>query len=133
MIPSNPMPIVKWIAALVLCLSIAVAGFPAQAKTACAMAQGERAQPAGSAHPRGLMDCHKSSEQNPAKGCCCEDMACAAKCSTLSGGASMDLPRTGGMTSRPEEQARLARLNAAPPTAIPPNNQERPPRFLALG
>ncbi len=116
------MPFVKWIAAFVLCLSIASAGFPAQARAACAMP--------GATHMQAMTDCHQSPGQKPAKGCCCEDLACAAKCSPP-GGVSMDLPRGDGLMSGPAGPNRLAQSNDAPAASVSPYSQERPPRLLA--
>ena len=122
------MPIVKWIAAFVLCLSIAIAGFPAQAKATSPMSKVEQGRLAASSTPHGQMDCHKSSGQKPDKGCC-DDMACAAKCSTVSGGPSMDMPRSDGMISWPGNQTRLIGPDDAPRTSRFPHSQERPPRL----
>ncbi len=114
----------RYIAAVALCLAIAAAGFPAQARAACAMDGGSQRQGARSADPQSAMPCHKSSDQKPAKDCCCQDMACG-------GGLSMDLPDDGGVAPRPDRGSRLAQVDDVPPIVNPTSTQERPPRSPA--
>ncbi len=121
------MSIVKRIAAIALCLSIAAAGFPAQASAACPMGNAAQGQHASAAAPKAEMPCHKSSDKKPSKSCCCQEMACGG------GGLSMDMPDHDGMTHVQDRGSRLAFLSDAPPIVNPTSTQERPPRSPALG
>ena len=114
------------IAAIALCLSIAAAGFPAQARAACPMGNAAQGQHANAAAPKAEMPCHKSSDRKPAKDCCCQEMVCG-------GGLSMDMPDHDGMAHRPDRGSRLAYLSDAPPIVNPTSTQERPPRSPSLG
>ena len=117
----------KRIAAVALCLSIAAAGFPAQARASCVMDKGTQERQAMSAAPQVAMACHKSTSNKPDKNCCCQDMACGA------GNFTMNMPDDGGMAPRPDVRSRLAILDDSHPILNPTSTQERPPRRLALG
>lgn len=114
------------IAAVALCLSIAAAGFPAQARAACPMGNAAQGQQANAAAPMAEMPCHKSSDRKPAKDCCCQEMVCV-------GGLSMDLPDDGGVAPRPGKGSRLTLLDDVPPIVNPTSTQERPPRTPSRG
>lgn len=76
---------IKHIAMLMLSLSIVVAGFPAQAKQPCPMAAKMQMQQMDMQGMKDCKGCAKTSDkQEQKKGGCCGDIACAAKCSSMS-------------------------------------------------
>lgn len=116
---------------LMLSMSVLLAGFPAQAMPECPMAKMMQMEHAKSMDMQGMEDCDKMAKQEQKKSGCCDDAACNAKCSALSGGISMnlptykaELPAIGGQANRlyPADAAiASAHLNA----------QERPPKSLS--
>ena len=121
------MSIMNRIAAIALCLSIAAAGFPAQARAACPMGNAAQGHHANAAAPKAEMPCLKLSDKKSSRDCCCQEMACG------SGGLSMDMPDHDGMTHVQDRGSRLAFLSDAPPTVNHTSTQERPPRTPSLG
>lgn len=125
----------KIIATLLLSLSIALAGFPVQAQPQCPMAkmmQMEHAKSADMTNMKDMKDCNKMAKQEQKKkGGCCDDLACNAKCSAMSGGTAMNLPNVkAGFTANHSQTARLYPADASIASAHL-NSQERPPKSLA--
>lgn len=127
----------KHIAMLMLSLSIAVAGFPAQAevKPECPMAKMMQMEHAQQMDMQGMKDCKgcdkMAKQEQQKKNGCCDDAACNAKCSAMSGGISMNLPTYKDELPAIGEQAnRLYPADAAIASAHL-NAQERPPKSLA--
>ncbi len=128
------MNITKIIATLLLSLSIAMAGFPAQAaKPECPMAKMMQMENAKQMDMQGMKDCKgcdKMAKQESKKNGCCDDAACNAKCSAMSGGISMNLPTVkADLPSIGEQAVRLYPADAAIASAHL-NSQERPPKSL---
>jgi len=71
---------------LMLSLSIAVAGFPAQAKPECPMAAKMHMQQMDMKDMKDCKGCDKTAnkQDQQKKNGCCGDMACVAKCSSMS-------------------------------------------------
>lgn len=128
------MTLLKHITTLMLCISIAFAGFPAQAKPECPMAKMMQMEHAKQMDMQGMKDCKgcdKMAKHEPKKSGCCDDAACNAKCSAMSGGVSMNLPNVKGELPGIGKQAmRLFPADAAIASRHL-NTQERPPKSLA--
>lgn len=126
----------KRITTLMLCISIAFAGFPAQAKPQleCPMAKMMQMEHAKQMDMQGMRDCKgcdKMAKHEPKKSGCCDDAACNAQCSAMSGGVSMNLPTIKQELPSVGSQA----LRVFPPDAASAsrhlNTQERPPKSLS--
>ena len=128
-----PMTWLKHIAMLMLSLSIAVAGFPAQAKPECPMAkmQMQHTQQMDMQSMKDCKGCDKMAKHEPKKNGCCGDLACAAKCSAMSGGISMNLPTV--KADMPSVSGQMKRLYPADAAIASRhlNTQERPPKSLS--
>lgn len=75
----------KHIATLVFCVSIAFAGFPAQAKSECPEAAKMQMQQMDMKGMKDCKDCDKMAKQEPQKQKgCCGDMTCVARCASMS-------------------------------------------------
>jgi hypothetical protein len=121
----------KNIAMLMLSLSIVVAGFPAQAKPECPMAKMMQMQQMDMLSMKDCRGCDKMAKHEPKKNGCCDDAACNAKCSAMSGGISMNLPTHKAELPAIGQQAiRLYPADAVIASAHL-NTQERPPKSLA--
>lgn len=119
------MKVARIIAALIISVSVAVAGIPAQAASACPMAK------MGTTMQAGQVDCHKAAKTPTKPGGCCTDPTCDAKCSALSGGTSIDLPAMrADLAIRDGKSPRLSLMAGALPSHLLAT-QERPPRILA--
>lgn len=78
-----------------------------------------------------MKDCDKMAKQEPKKNGCCDDAACNAKCSAMSGGTSMNLPVFKSNLPAPGKQVnRLYPADAAIASAHL-NTQERPPKSFS--
>lgn len=135
MVYFNTMTWLKHITTLMLCISIAFAGLPAQAaKPECPMAKMMQMEHAQQMDMQGMKDCKgcdKMAKQEQKKSGCCDDAACNAKCSALNSGVSMNLPTYKAELPAMDEQAlRLYPADAAIVSAHL-NAQERPPKSLA--
>jgi len=126
----------KHITTLMLCVSIAFAGFPAQAKPPCPMAA--KMQMQQQMDMKGMKDCKgcdtiivSGAKQEPKKNGCCDESGCNAKCPSMSGGISMHLPTV--KADLPAIGAEALRLYPADATIASAhlNSQERPPKSLA--
>lgn len=129
------MQITKYIATFLLSLSIALAGFPAQAaKPECPMAKTMQMEHAKKMDMQGMKDCKgcdTMAKQEPKKSGCCDDAACNAKCSALNSSVSMNLPTyKAELPAISGEALRLYPADAAIASAHL-NAQERPPKSLA--
>lgn len=70
-------------------------------------------------------------QQAPKKSGCCDDVACGAQCSALSGSMTMNLPTVkADMPVMGEKALRLSSADAVIASAHL-NSQERPPKSLA--
>lgn len=126
------MQIGKFIAALLLSLSIAFAGVPVQAQP-CPMGKMVQTQHAKPMDIKGMKDCDQMTKQQAPKknGGCCDDSACNTQCSALSGGIAMNLPTVkADMPAIGEQVLQLSAADAAIASAHL-NSQERPPKSLA--
>jgi hypothetical protein len=121
----------KHISTLMLCISIAFAGVPAQAQP-CSMMKMMQAQHAKQMDMKGMKDCDQMTKQAPKKsGGCCNDSGCNAQCSAMSGGVTMNLPTVkADMPAIGEQALRLSSADATIASAHL-NSQERPPKSLA--
>jgi hypothetical protein len=121
----------KHIAMLMLSLSIAVAGFPAQAKPECPMAAKMQMQQMDMQGMEDCEGCDKMAKQEQKKSGCCDDATCNAKCSAMNSGISMNLPTYKAELPAIGEQAnRLYPADASLASAYL-NSQERPPKSLS--
>ncbi|MFO1243161.1 MAG: hypothetical protein U1E36_08230 [Rickettsiales bacterium] len=129
------MQITKYIATFLLSLSIALAGFPAMAaKPECPMAKMMQEQHAKQMDMQGMKDCKgcdTMAKHEPKKSGCCDDAACNAKCSAMSGGISMNLPTYKADLPAIGEQAKRLYPADATIASAHLNSQERPPKSLA--
>lgn len=118
----------KHIAMIMLSLSIALAGFPAQAKPECPMAAKMQMQQMDMKDCKG---CDKMTKQEPVKNGCCDDAACNSQCSALSGGVTMNLPTAKNhLPAIGEQDDRFYPADAAMASAHL-SSQERPPKSLS--
>lgn len=125
------MKIVRMIAALIISVSVAVSGIPAQAASACPMAKMTKVVEAGQPVGGGHTGCHKPAESQTKPDGCCSDPACSAKCSALGGSISFDLPATGAaLPDRDGRQIRLHPMVSALASHLR-HTQERPPKSFA--
>jgi hypothetical protein len=109
-------------------LSIALAGFPAQAMPACPMMKMQQMQQTAADDGKG-QDCHMAAKVKSNK--CCDDQACDAKCSALSGGISIDLPTMrSALSVRDGQSLRLPAVTGSLASHLL-DTQDRPPRILA--
>ena len=115
-----------------LCVSIAFAGFPAQAaKPECPMAAKMHMQQMDMKGMKDCKGCDTMAKQEPKKNGCCDDTACNTKCSAMNGGVSMNLPTIkAGLPAISGEALRLYSADAAIASRHL-NTQERPPKSLA--
>lgn len=118
----------KNIFTLVLVVSIATAGFPVQAMPDCPMAKMMQEQQAK--QMQDMPDCHKMAKQESQKSGCCDDAACSAKCSAMSGSTSMNLPVFKSDLPALSKQANRLYPADATLTSAHLNSQERPPKSL---
>ena len=124
------MQIGKFIATFLLSLSIALAGVPAQAQP-CSMMKMMQEQHAKQMDMKSMKDCDQMTKQAPKKSGCCDDTACNAQCSAMSGSMTMNLPSVkADMPAIGEQALRLSAADAAIASAHL-NSQERPPKTLA--
>jgi hypothetical protein len=124
----------KNILTLLLAVSIVMAGFPVQAKPECPMAkmmQMEHAKPMDMQGMKDCKGCDKMAKHEPKKSGCCDDAACNAKCSAMSGGTSMNLPVF--KSDLPTLSKQVNRLYPADASLASQhlNTQERPPKSLS--
>lgn len=127
---SNAMQISKFIATFLLSLSIALAGVPAQAQP-CSMMKMVQPQQVQKMDMKGMKDCDQMTKQQaPKKSGCCDDAACGAQCSALSGSMTMNLPTVkADMPAIGEQALRLTTADAMIASAHL-SSQERPPKSL---
>ena len=114
----------RYIAMLVLCVSIAVAGIPAQAKLQCPMAA--KMQMMG----KECKGCTMTGKQEPGKKGCCDDSACAQKCSSVGSVTGTVLPASVAMPKLADSGQKFI----MPDGVLPPhllNTQDRPPKHLS--
>ena len=117
----------KHIAMLMLSISIAAAGIPAQAQSPCPMAAQMKMQHMDT---KAMSDCDQMAKQQTQKrGGCCDDSACNAKCTAM--GGSMNLPTV--RADMPSFDADALRLSSADASIALRHlsTQERPPKSLA--
>lgn len=114
-----------------LSLSIVLAGFPAQAKPECPMMKMMQAQHMDMQAMEDCDGCDKMAKQEQKKSGCCDDAACASKCSVMSNGASMILPTIKADRPAFSDQARWFFATNATPISAHLNSQERPPKSLS--
>lgn len=121
----------KNISTLMLCISIVLAGVPAQAQP-CSMMKMMQSQQTRQMDMKGMKDCDQMAKQQaPKKSGCCDDAACSTQCSALSGGMTMNLPTVkADMPVMGEKALRLSSADAVIASAHL-NSQERPPKSLA--
>lgn len=120
------MRIIKVIALLLLSLSIAVAGLPAQAKLGDATA--------AMTQQMAMQDCHGGgdmSKQQPTHNGCPGDTSPNSKCSVISGCISMNLSGAkAGLPAIGKQASWLYPADTAMASAHP-GSQERPPKSLS--
>ncbi len=130
------MKIFHIIAILMLSVSVAVAGFPAQAKPQpeCPVAKMMKMENAQQTDMQGMEDCKgcdKMAKQDAGKSGCCDDSTCNTKCSAMSSSVSMNLPSMKTETPAINQQMqRFYTVDAHLPSAHL-NSQERPPKILS--
>lgn len=121
----------KLIVALILSVSVAAAGIPVQAASACPMAAMTKAAKAGQADEPGQARYDKTANSPTKPGGCCTDPGCSAKCSALSGGISIDLPAMGAALPAPDGRRLRLHPMADALASLLRHPQERPPKLLA--
>lgn len=127
------MKVSRFIATLLLSFSIALAGFPAQAKPECPMAtKMQQMAMADMEKAHDCDDCPKvEKQQSQKKSGCCDDAACNSQCSALSGGVTMNLPTAKNhLPAIGEQDDRFYPADAAMASAHL-SSQERPPKSLS--
>lgn len=126
------MYILRFIPLFLLSLSIVLAGFPAQAKPECPMMKMMQTQHIVDMQAMEDCDgCDKMAKQEQKKSGCCDDAACASKCSVLSGSASLMLPTSKAELPALREQTVLFFAANTAPVSAHPASQERPPKSLS--
>lgn len=121
----------KNILTLLLAVSVVMAGFPVQAKPECPMAAKMQMQQMDMKDMKDCKGCDKMAKQEQKKNGCCDDAACNAKCSALSGGISMNLPTVKADLPGISEQAQRLYPADATLASAHLNSQERPPKSLS--
>lgn len=130
------MSILRIISVLLLSFSIALAGFPVQAQPEpeCPMAKMMQMEHAQKMDMQGMEDCKgcdKMAKQEQKKSGCCDDAACNAQCSALSGGVTMNLPAyKADLPAIGDQASRFYPADAALASAHR-GSQERPPKSLS--
>ncbi len=122
------MVLFRYIAMLVLSLSITVAGFPVQAKSQCPMAA--KMQQMTKEMGKDCKGCTMTSKQESKKNGCCDNGACTAKCSSFSSVSGNVLPDTIAMLQFATAAQKFTMAGVAPPSFFL-NTQERPPKHLS--
>ncbi len=119
----------RHIAMIMLSLSIALAGFPAQAKPECPMAAKMQMQQTDMKDCKG---CDSMAKQESEKSGCCDESGCNAKCPAMSsGGVTMNLPAIkADLPAIGEQASRFYPADAAVASAHL-GSQERPPKSLS--
>lgn len=122
------MYLTRIISVLLLSFSIALAGFPAQAKPECPMAAKMQMQQTDMKDCKG---CDNMAKQESEKGGCCDESGCNAKCPAMSGGVTMNLPSV--KTDLPAIGDQANRFYPADAAVVSAhlNSQERPPKHLS--
>jgi hypothetical protein len=124
------MYLTRIISVLLLSFSIALSGFPVQAEPMpeCPMAAKMQMQQMDMEDCDG---CDKMAKQEQKKSGCCDDAACNAKCSALSGGVTMNLPAyKADLPAVGDKDNRFYPADAAIASAHL-NSQERPPKTFS--
>jgi len=124
------MHLTRIISVLLLSFSIALAGFPAQAKSPqpCPMAAKMQMQQMDMEDCDG---CDKMAKQDSSQSGCCDDATCNAKCSAMNSSVSMNLPSMKAETPAINQFVqRFYAVDAHLPSAHL-NSQERPPKTLS--
>ncbi len=121
----------KHIAMLMLSLSIALAGLPAQAQQQCPMAAKMQMQQMDMKDMKDCKGCAKTTKQEQKKNGCCDDGMCNAKCSAMSGGITMNLPTVKAEFAAIGSQTFLLYSADATVASAHLNSQERPPKSLS--
>jgi len=110
-----------------------MAGVPVQAKpqALCPMADKMHMQQMDMQGMKDCKGCDKMAKHESKKNDCCEDAACAAKCTAMNGGVSMnlsraktDLPRIGTQALPHDDADSIVASRQL-------NTQERPPKSLS--
>jgi len=118
----------RTIAVLVLSLSIALAGFPVQAKPQCPMAAKMQMQQMDMKDCKG---CDTMAKQEPKENGCCDELGCNAKCPAMSGSLTMSLPTYKADLPAIGDQANRFYPADAAVASAHLNSQERPPKTLS--
>ncbi len=121
----------KHIAMLMLSLSIAVAGLPAQAQQQCPMVAKMQMQQMDMKDMKDCKGCIKATKQEQKKNGCCDDSGCNAKCSAMSGSITMNLPTVKVEFAAISSQAPPLYSADATVASAHLNSQERPPKYLS--
>jgi hypothetical protein len=122
---------VKYIAALALSLSIALAGFPAQATERCpmlSMLHQKAAGEAASAHDCGACP-GRGKESGQKQSGCCGDTACQLQCFPAAGMSL--LPPAADSQKEFLQQSQGVFRPAPAPASHWPDTQDRPPKNLS--
>lgn len=127
---------IRIFATLLLSFSIALSGFPVQAEPMpeCPMAKMMKMDHGQKMDMQGMEDCDgcdKMAKQEQKKSGCCDDAACNAKCSALSGGVTMNLPAYKADLPAISDQANRFYPADAAIASAHLNSQERPPKTLS--
>lgn len=116
---------------MILCISIAFAGIPAQAQP-CPMMKTMHAEQAHKMDMAGMKDCDQMTKQEaPEKSGCCDDAACSTQCSAISASMTMNLPTIKADVPVMGEKARRLFSADAMIASAYLNSQERPPKSLS--
>ena len=118
----------KNILTLLVAVSVVMAGFPVQAEPMpeCPMAKMQQQMAMEDCD-----GCDKMAKQEQKKSGCCDDAACNAKCSALSGSVTMNLPTYKADLPAIGDQANRFYPADAAIASAHLNSQERPPKTLS--
>ncbi len=125
------MSIVRIISVLLLSFSVALAGFPAQAKPQCPMAAKMQMQQADMQGMEDCDGCDKMAKQEPKENGCCDELGCNAKCPAISGSLTMSLPTYKAYLPATHDQANRFYPADVAVASAHLNSQERPPKTLS--
>jgi hypothetical protein len=118
----------KHILTLLLAVSVILAGFPVQAKQQCPMAAKMQMQQMEMKDCKG---CAKTADKEQKKGGCCGDLACAAKCSSMSNASTMFFGTQQIASFSPVSIAERFYSSDSVLASHLLNTQDRPPKYLS--
>lgn len=123
------MQIVKYIAAVLMSVSIVLAGVPAQAMQDCPMMKMQEEMATDSMEKAHDCDSAMQAQEEQMPSGCCDDAACIEQCSIGVSITMPDIPKAAS-SQLPQPSQRFYVIPAALASHFL-NTQDRPPKFLA--